>query len=734
MLRRFIVILALALGAGLAAHPAVAARVIPNGFWHSKVASVPLPTDFDFLPDGRMLITSKTGQVWVLKDGELLSAPALDIEARMCTDNARGLLGITHHPQFGQEGGENDWIYVHHNNHNGTKPACPRNEPDGPFNQVTRFRMQGDTILTGPGNEETLLHRLFSPNGQHDGGALEFGHDGFLYVTVGDGSCHYVHFANRARCGPNNDAARDPNVLVGKVLRLTPEGEPAPGNPFAGRPRSEDCAELGMTDPAGEARHCNETYATGLRNPWRMAFDPDAAGTVFRVHDVGQGGWEEINRGVAGADYGWNCKEGPDPNPARSARCRPLPRGLTDPAYAYSHRKGCKSITGGAYVPDAAAWPGFRNRYLYGDYVCNKIFILRQRPHRGGFERSPLATRLGFGGPVSIGFGPYRDREALYYTTFARGGEVRRIAHTAGNTPPVARIRSVGGQVWKPPRNPADPDDPSWESSVVELDASQSDDADGDELEFRWVFGDGSADLVTDEPVVAHDYGPAGSPGRYQVTLTVSDGRDDSDPVTVEAFPENSPPEASIDAAPDSFAVGEELLLVGSMSDLEDDAEPGTEGELRWTALQWHDADHTHPYALGTGPGFELVGPEPEDLHSTPRGRNYLEVQLVAEDSLGLRSQAQAHAIRPRMVRLPFETRPDGFRFFVNNQRFLAPRAVRFWEDWQVVVRGANQRDAQGRRWRFGRWSDGGAREHAITPSALLDETPRLRAVHVRPR
>lgn len=692
--------LLIALGAALTPRSAEAARVMPDGFFHETIASVPVPTDFTFLPDGRMLIASKTGQVW-LRNGQGELAQALDIEHQICTDVARGLLGITHHPEFDGSGGANDWIYLHHS-HN-KHGMCGRRHDRAPVNRISRFKMEGDTIVAA--SQQVLVDNVPSPNGQHDGGDLEFGNDDHLYVSFGDGGCNYTDFN---RCMADNDAARDSNVLLGKILRITDEGEPAPGNPYAGRPRSEACALNGMTT-SKNARHCDETFASGLRNPWRMAFNPNTASsrTVFRVHDVGQRTWEEINQGRAGADYGWNCREGPIANPARSAKCRPMPAGLASPEYAYHHRSGCKSITGGAWVPNDSGWPArFRNTYLYSDYVCNRVFRLHRRD--GRLTSSRFAVSLGAGGPISIGFGPHRGGSALYYATFANGGQIRRISYTSGTVPPAARIKSTNGQVWST-------------SDTVAFDASAS--GGSGPLLYRWDFdGDGIVDEETNDPLAAHTYTAR---DRFEVSLTVIDSNgEESDPVSVEAFPLNSPPTATIDSAPASFAVGEQLGLTGNAQDPDGDSTT-----LRWEVLQWHNGDHTHPYASGEGPSLELAGPEPEDLLSVARARNYLEVRLDAEDALGLRATApDIHAIRPRLTKLDFLSRPDGFRFLVSNRRFRAPRAMRFWEDWQVTVEAIRQRDGRGRLWVFDRWSDGGARRHLITPS----EMSRLRVIHVR--
>jgi hypothetical protein len=169
-------------------------------------------------------------------------------------------------------------------------------------------------------------------------------------------------------------------VLTGKVLRITPSGGIPADNPFHGLGTAR-CNLSGRTNPG---MRCQETFAWGLRNPFRIAFDPNAAGTRFYIDDVGQSTWEEIDEGAAGADYGWNVREGHCANGSTTS-CGAPPAGMTNPVFDYGRSDGCGSITGGAFVP-AGVWPA---------------------PHGSG--------------------------RALYYTTDAGGGAVRRIVYTGSS-------------------------------------------------------------------------------------------------------------------------------------------------------------------------------------------------------------------------------------------------------------------------------------------------------------
>jgi len=128
-------------------------------------------------------------------------------------------------------------------------------------------------------DERVLVDNMPSSSPFHNAGDLHFGKDGFLYISVGDGGCDY---ADPTSCGRLNDAARDQHVLVGKVLRITSTGEIPLGNPFVG-PDSARCNVSGQSAPGNK---CQEIFAFGLRNPFRMAFDPNAAGTRFYINDV----------------------------------------------------------------------------------------------------------------------------------------------------------------------------------------------------------------------------------------------------------------------------------------------------------------------------------------------------------------------------------------------------------------------------------------------------------------
>jgi len=391
------------------------ATTLPPDFTDSLVTDVPAPTALAFTPDGRMLVTSKSGQLWAYENGQ--KTQALDIDSDVCSNSERGLLGVAVDPDFGPTGNNYVYLYYTFNKHG----ACPQDKParnDNPVNRVARYVLSDANVATF---DKVLIDNIPSPNGNHNAGDLKFGKDEYLYISVGDGGCNYK---KPSRCQYENAASRHRNVLLGKILRITPDGDIPPDNPFIDPEDSRRCNVDGRTV---RGKDCRETFVRGFRNPFRIAFDPDADATSFRINDVGGQRWEEIDQAQSGADYGWNLCEGRHDNPERRGRVNCDGSRYTGPIHEYNHDTGCQSITGGAFVPDGS-WPtSYDDAYLFSDFVCGKIFSLTP-DGGGGFNREQFADVPG--GPVAMTFGPYQTGEALYYTTFAGGGQVRRIAYT----------------------------------------------------------------------------------------------------------------------------------------------------------------------------------------------------------------------------------------------------------------------------------------------------------------
>jgi glucose/arabinose dehydrogenase len=654
---------------------------LPSQFEDKAVTTVNQPTGLAFTPDGRLFITEKPGRLIVFKNG--LQSAALDISSKVCSGGERGLLGVAVDFEFSQ----NNYIYLYYT-YNKPGSSCATNSSNVAVNRVSRFVLSSTNQIT-PNSEVVLLDNIPSYAGNHNGGDVHFGKDGYLYVSVGDGGCDY---AGNSGCAGDNDAAKDKNTLLGKILRITREGDIPPGNPFTGA-NTARC----NTGNAASGKTCQEAFATGLRNPFRIAFNPNSPSTQFYINDVGQNVWEEIDVGKAGADYGWNTREGKCAN-GSSTNCAAPPSGLTNPIYTYSHGNGCNSITGGAFVPNGY-WPvGYDNTYLFSDYVCGKLFLLKGSGTT--YTATEFATGLGNSSAVHLTFGPDGTGQSLYYTTFAGGGQVRKIRYVGtGNRTPTASFKVT-------PNSGALP-------LVVSFDASASSDPDGDALTYSWNFGSGT---TGSGKTVQKTYTTA---GKVNVVLTVRDSKGATSTKTLPVFPGNTAPTTTI-TSPSSrarFVVGQSLTLQGSGADAQDGNLPAS--SLRWTVRIRHN-NHTHPYATSTGSSLTVTMPAPEDLAATET--SWLEATLVATDSQGL-SRSVFQKLLPTLVTASFATNPAGRTLTVNGVTFTTPKTLKSWPNYSLRVNAPNQGNAT-----FQSWSDGGAQAHTLkTPTGNSSYTATFR-------
>jgi glucose/arabinose dehydrogenase len=684
----------------------LAAAAPPTGFADALVTNVANPTALAFTPDGRLLIATQTGQLRVYQNGALLPDPALDLRAPnlACVNHERGLLGLAVDPTFTA----NHYIYLYYtfNKYPSADPAqnCPDvqpTNPTNPVNRVSRFRLP-DTNNIDLASEFVLIDNMPSTRGNHNAGDLHFDQAGNLYASVGDGGADYTRTHGQAG---GNKAAQDPFILLGKIMRIKPDGTLPSDNPWLGA----DSARCYDPAPGGnkaainaDGKKCQETYAWGFRNPFRFAIDPNVASPRVFVNDVGENTWEEIDDAQPGANYGWSTREGHCAQGSAS-NCGAPPAGMTNPIYDYQHGppNNCTAITGGAFVPNGV-WPAYAGTYLFGDYGCGRIFTLAP-DGVGGYTPGVFAT--GVGAIISLAFGPYGATEALYYTTFSNGGQVRRINLSGANQPPSAVAAA------NPSAGPAPLD--------VGFSATGSSDPEGDPLTYDWDFGDGSAHSSAAAP--AHTY----TLGTYTATLRVSDNHGNNDSAIVRIDAGNTAPAPTIDAPTANlrFHVGEQITLQGHATDQEDGALPGS--SLSWRAVLHHN-QHTHPYIPPTpGSSLTLTAPSPEDLAAT--GTSYLEVFLSATDSKGLTSVI-TRELRPNLVDVTLATVPAGLTLTVNESAIPAPRTLVSWEGYALDVEAKDQ-TADGQLFLLDGWSDGGAAAHTITtPAHTATYTAQFRA------
>jgi glucose/arabinose dehydrogenase/PKD repeat protein len=654
---------------------------LPVGFSDSVVAAVPAPTALTWTPDGRMVMTSKPGQVVVLgQDGTLTTA--LDISGQVCSDTERGLVGVAVDPDFEV----NHFLYLYYTHR--VNGSCGE-VPPFPANRVSRFVL-GDDDTAAPGSEKVLVDHIVSPRGHHIAGDLEFGEDENLYITVGDGTCSLTHPTS---CGPTDDNSQRSHLPLGKILWVSRDGRPAPDNPYTKVPGARRC-----TRPAGVPSGtgpCQEIFASGFRNPFRFARKPGT--NRFYVNDVGMNTWEEVDLLRKGANYGWNVREG-HCRRGSTTDCGPAGR-FTNPIHDYRHGD-CRSITGGAFVP-SGVWQGWAGSYLYSDFACGKLFRLREKAG-GGFERTTFVS--GASGPVHLRFGPYGDQTALYYLSYFTG-TVHRITRSLPNSAPVADFS------YRP------------DGLTVSFSGAASYDPDAGDGVRRWAwdFGDGTT-ATTTSPTTVHTYSENGP---VEVSLTVSDSHElASAPATRTVHAGEHPPTLAIaDPGPDArFAVGQPVRLTAQASDVEDGALPGS--AISWTVRLQH-GNHFHPH-LGpvSGGSVTTAYPAPEDLFAARTSR--LVAVATARDTHGLTTSV-SRALLPKTVGLTFRTVPSRGRLNIAGDRRPTPLSVLSWVGYTFPVRAPDQ-SFDGVPHVFARWSDNGARRHdVVTPAAPTELVARFR-------
>jgi uncharacterized repeat protein (TIGR03806 family) len=287
-------------------------------------------------PGNRFYVLEQKGAVRALDAGGAPATTALDITAKVISGGEAGLLGIAFDPKFA----DNGFVYLDF-----TAPLA-QPMPGAVFQSViARYHSSDGGATFDPASEKRLLV-LDQPFANHNGGHLAFGPDGFLYISFGDGGSG----------GDPQGNGQNKNVLLGKILRIDPNG----GDPYASPP----------SNPFAGGGGRPEIFAYGLRNTWKFSFD--TANGAMWAGDVGQGKYEEVDRIVSGGNYGWNTREGKHCYGAEGCATA----GLIDPVVEYDHSEGI-SITGG-YVYRGTKIPGLIGKFVYGDFGTGRIWAVDQ--------------------------------------------------------------------------------------------------------------------------------------------------------------------------------------------------------------------------------------------------------------------------------------------------------------------------------------------------------------------
>jgi glucose/arabinose dehydrogenase len=312
-------------------------ELLPVGTFSTPIYVAAPPGDGE-----RIFVVQQGGRIRRVRNGTPLATDFLDITSLVLSGGERGLFSMAFPPDYATSGR----FYVYYTAH----------DPVGALTIAEYRRASNPDVAETSGR--IVLSIPHPIHGNHNGGQLQFGPDGYLYIATGDGGGG----GDPDRNGQNRGS------LLGKLLRIDPRQGPA-GEPYT----------IPADNPfIGETGARAEIWAYGLRNPWRFSFDRQTGDLV--IGDVGQGEWEEVDfvpaaaGGGRGVNFGWGCWEGRHvygPNASRSD-CNPLPTNHVQPVWEYAHSRGC-SITGGYVVRDAAL-AGLAGRYLYGDLCDDRLW------------------------------------------------------------------------------------------------------------------------------------------------------------------------------------------------------------------------------------------------------------------------------------------------------------------------------------------------------------------------
>ncbi|HEX4085612.1 MAG TPA: PQQ-dependent sugar dehydrogenase [Chthoniobacteraceae bacterium] len=392
--------------------PSVAAYTTEDAFgrdirFREPVAVVSPPGEKDrfFVVEkhGTIEVVTRHGSVYDKKlFMDLNAILATKNEGRLLTDSEMGLLGIAFHPNYARNG----LFYITYSLGEQEKGQLVM------FDRLSRFTVsKNDPDAVDPDSELPMITQVDRAD-NHNGGDLHFGPDGYLYYSVGDEGNQYDHYDNARHIDGGFFAA---------IFRLDVDGRPGslmpnphkqdsitfpdavnprgyrvpPDNPFIH-------ATMHNAEPVNAATLRTETWACGLRNPWRFCFDPQG-GRMF-IGDVGQDKWEEVDIGKAGGNYGWSYYEGTHEGP----HFRDIPKQngdeLIPPIYEYPHGDG--SVFNGVAIIGGLVYRGTRlpeldGAYIFGDFGTRRIWALQQV----GFKWVPTLLNT-FGGVASFGVDP----------------------------------------------------------------------------------------------------------------------------------------------------------------------------------------------------------------------------------------------------------------------------------------------------------------------------------------
>ena len=684
----------------------VAVHSLPVGFIDEGVGSgTEEATVGKFVPNPRkngtpmFIVVAKDGPFMVFEDPDHSETKLSmgNLTNLICIDGPRGILNMEPHPDFRNQ----PHIFVWYTRF---APGCLQDPVLGPSNRLSRFTIDTVTLQLIISSEVVLLETAPSFYAIHDGGAMAIGHrDQRIYLAIGDGG--------------SLKRGQEMNTLNGKMVRLNLDGSVPDSNPYTtssggkGMNCRNNKGRPPIKSPAGSV--CEEIFAVGFRNPYRMGYDMNTVDTVrFAVGDVGNALWEELSYGgtnYKGKNYGWAIKEGPCERNSNTV-C-PLPTmNDTDPFYYYQHGKDGGAVTGAVFVPNQIGWPT-KYQFLYVEYVEGTILNLVPDDSVGC--RTCIPPRPSFRNEtfheyeriLDISFGPYNgtNQQALYYISRRTEGQnIRRIRYVGGNNRPPQAVILINKTTY-------------LRNESITLVGSSSFDPEGDKLQYFWKLGDGRTSILANKTISYRKF------GTYPIELTVTDtlGFISKAFATIVV---GTPPVVKIvtPSKRTEFQVGEVFRLVGSAVK---DSGPLNERQLLWEVRLRHDG-HYHPFlSPRTGNNFDLApAPQPEDFIAATN--SYLVIVLTATDSNGLSTTVRRN-VYPKKVLIDIDSIPRGLNVLIGGFNVRTPTTIVAWQNQNLDLEVEDQGSLV-----FDAWNIGGARvRNYLVPPLNNTTKPKIVAM-----
>lgn len=717
------------------------ATTLPANFQDTVVFSgLTNPTAVRFGSDGRVFVAEKSGIIKVFNSlSDTTPDIFVDLRTNVFDHWDRGLLGLALDPQFPQQ----PFVYVLYTydaeiggtapRWNDNCPTPPGDTADGCMVSGRLSRMQISSTNTLVGSEQVLITNDWCQQyPSHSIGSLNFGPEGALYVSAGDGAS--FNFTDYGQAGggtgsptPKNPCGDPPVPVGGTQTPPTAEGGALRSQDIrtSGDPVTSDGTMLRINPATGAAWVGNpligsdpqddRIIAYGLRNPFRFTMRPGT--NEAWIGDVGWGTWEEINRLTSPSspvdNFGWPCYEGSLTQSGYDSTNLNICEGLYSqgsavlPYYTYNHssdvdpngdgcRTGSSSVSGLAFYGQGVYPVAYQDALFFADYSRDCIYIIR----KGANGDPDLATRTAFGidafNPVDLEIGPGGD---LFYVDL--GGNIRRISYFTANQPPTAAIQA----------NPTSGPPPL----LVQFDGSGSSDPNpGATLFYQWDFdGDGQFDSTISNPAYTYN-----TVGQYTVQLKVTDddGAFDTEQVVISVG--NTPPTATIlTPSPTlTWRVGDTISFSGQGTDQQD-------GQLQSSAMQWdiilnHCPGGTpdcHQHIIQHYDGISqgsFVAPDHEYL-------TYFDIRFTVTDSGGLSNQTSV-TVYPQTVTFTFQTNPTGLRLSVGGIEEITPFNRPAIIGSLNTISAPSPQTLGSSQYTWVSWSDGGAQSHEV----LAGDTP----------